>query len=63
MLVLSRKIDEEFTIEVEGSEPIKVRVVKIEKKSVRIGIEADKRVIVVRSELCPKIEPHNSITP
>jgi carbon storage regulator CsrA len=59
MLVLSRKCDEKVMLridEIEGVElpyPIEIEltVVKIEKKKVRIGIQAGDEVFVVRSEL------------
>ena len=55
MLVLSRKKDETITINPPGQKPIKVTVVLIENKNkVRIGIEADKDVSILRSELDKK---------
>jgi carbon storage regulator CsrA len=56
MLVLSRKMNEKIKLDVEGLEaPIEVTVVKIDKNKVRIGIEADRKVIVVRSELTDNV--------
>lgn len=54
MLVLSRKCDEKIRLYVDGaSEAIEIEltVVKIDRNKVRIGINADQRVTIVRSEL------------
>lgn len=52
MLVLSRKKDETILIKQPGQKPIKITVVRIDNKNkVRLGIEADKNVAVLRSEL------------
>lgn len=52
MLVLSRKKDESIELQQEGRKPIKITVVRIDNKNkVRIGIEAEKEVTVLRSEL------------
>jgi len=52
MLVLSRKKDEKIIIKQPGMKPIEITVVRIDHRNrVRIGIEADKEVIVLRSEL------------
>ena len=52
MLVLSRKKDETILLKKKGEKDIKITVVRIDNKNkVRIGIEADKDVAVVRSEL------------
>jgi carbon storage regulator CsrA len=52
MLVLSRKKDETIILHQKGQKDIKITVVRIDSKNkVRIGIEADKDVIVLRSEL------------
>ena len=52
MLVLSRKKDETILIKQPGQKPIKIKVVRIDNKNkVRLGIEADKEVAVLRSEL------------
>jgi carbon storage regulator CsrA len=52
MLVLSRKKDETILIEQPGRAPITITVVRIDNKNkVRLGIEADKDVAVLRSEL------------
>jgi carbon storage regulator len=47
MLVLSRKLGQRFTV---GAD-IKVTIVKIDRNSVRIGIEAPDDVIVHREEI------------
>lgn len=55
MLVLSRKKDETILIKVPGQEDIKITVVKIDNRNkVRIGVEADKNVMVIRQELDQK---------
>lgn len=52
MLVLSRKKDEQIILKVPGHEDIKITVVRIDNRNkVRIGIEANKQVTVLRSEL------------
>jgi carbon storage regulator CsrA len=52
MLVLSRKKDEKFLIETPSGEVITITIVRIDGlNKVRIGIEADKNVSVLRSEL------------
>lgn len=55
MLVLSRKQDERIILMVPGQENIEITVVRIENQNkVRLGIEAEKNVIVLRSELANK---------
>lgn len=52
MLVLSRKQDETIILKGPNMEDIKITVVRIDNRNkVRIGIEADKEIIVLRSEL------------
>ena len=52
MLVLSRKKDETIYLKTDGRPDIKITVVRIDNlNKVRIGIEADKNVTVLRSEL------------
>ena len=53
MLVLSRKKDEKILLKVPGSdEDIEITVVRIDSlNKVRLGIKADKEIIVLRSEL------------
>jgi len=52
MLVLSRKKDETIILKGPGMEDIKITVVRIDNRNkVRIGIEADKKITVLRSEL------------
>ena len=54
MLVLSRKKDEKIIIKVPGREDIEITVVRIDNHNrVRIGIDAEKEVLVLRSELQP----------
>jgi carbon storage regulator CsrA len=52
MLVLSRKKDEKIILKHPDMPDIKITIVKIDNRNkVRIGIEADKEVTVIRSEL------------
>lgn len=52
MLVLSRKKDESIIMRIPGHEDIRLTVVRIDNMNkVRIGVEADKNVVVLRSEL------------
>jgi len=52
MLVLSRKKDEVIILKQPGQEDIRITVVRIDNRNkVRLGIEADKKVTVIRSEL------------
>ena len=52
MLVLSRKQDETIVLKIPGREDIHLTVVRIDNRNkVRIGIDADKDVVVLRSEL------------
>jgi carbon storage regulator len=57
MLVLSRKKDEKIILKVkigEIEEEIELTVVRIENNKVRIGIDADDNVTILRSELLTK---------
>ena len=57
MLVLSRKKDETIIVIIPGREDIKLTVVRIDNlNKVRIGVEADKDVVILRSELDEKIQ-------
>ncbi len=52
MLVLSRKKDETIVIKRDGQSDIRITIVRIDNRNkVRVGIEADKDVTVLRSEL------------
>lgn len=52
MLVLSRKKDECILIKRDGQSDIKITIVRIDNRNkVRVGIEADQNVTVLRSEL------------
>ena len=52
MLVLSRKKDEAIIMRVPGHDDIRLTVVRIDNMNkVRIGVEADKDVVILRSEL------------
>jgi carbon storage regulator CsrA len=57
MLVLSRKKDETIIVRIPGREDIRLTVVRIDNMNkVRIGVEADKDVVILRSELDEKIQ-------
>jgi carbon storage regulator CsrA len=52
MLVLSRKKDETIILRGPNMDDIRITVVRIDNKNkVRIGIEAEKEITVLRSEL------------
>lgn len=52
MLVLSRKKDESIIVRIPGQEDVKLTVVRIDNMNkVRIGVEADKEVVILRAEL------------
>jgi len=52
MLVLSRKKDEQIILRHPGIADIKITVVRIDgRNKVRLGIEADRAVTILRSEL------------
>ena len=60
MLVLSRKKDEKIILKCPDMPDIKITVVRIDNKNrVRIGIEADKDITVLRSELDQSITDSN----
>lgn len=58
MLVLSRKLGQRFQV---GAD-VRVTIVKIDRNSVRIGIEAPGDVMVYREEIVPA-EAQNAPTP
>ena len=52
MLVLSRKKDEQIILKGENFKDIKITIVRIDNSNkVRIGIEADQTISILRSEL------------
>jgi carbon storage regulator len=53
MLVLSRKLGQRFNV----GHDIRVTIVKIDRNSVRIGIEAPGDVTVYREEIVPMEKP------
>lgn len=62
MLVLSRKQDETIIIKIPDREDIKLTIVKIDSMNkVRIGVEAEKDIVILRSELNKKEMPLNSV--
>lgn len=52
MLVLSRKLGQRFQV----GEDVKITIVKIDRHSVRIGIEAPGNMTIYREEIVP-LEP------
>lgn len=56
MLVLSRKPDEKIVLQIEGMRDIELTVVRIDHNKVRLGIEADENVTILRSELIPALQ-------
>ena len=59
MLVLSRKKDEKIILKGPNMDDICITVVRIDNRNkVRIGIEADKNITVLRSELDAKSKNH-----
>lgn len=55
-LVLSRKKNETIIVAVEGHEPIEVTVVEIRGDRVRIGLIADRQVVIHRKEVWDAIQ-------
>ena len=52
MLVLSRKTDEKIVFHIDGYDtPIELTVVRIDRNKVRLGIEAEPGITILRSEL------------
>lgn len=60
MLVLSRKPDERIILQVDGLRDIELTVVRIDHNKVRLGIDADSSVTILRSELIPESKPVNA---
>jgi len=54
MLVLTRKEGEKLILYREGKAPIEMAIIGIKGKQIRIGIEADKDVKILREELIEK---------
>ena len=64
MLVLSRKKDEQIILKGENFKDIKITVVRIDNyNKVRIGIEADQGVSILRSELEKRSKLEKTTTP
>ena len=57
MLVLSRKRDEKILLKVNEQESIELTVVRIDNNKVRLGIDADDSVTILRSELVERSVP------
>jgi carbon storage regulator CsrA len=55
MLVLSRKLEESIAI----GDDIKIKIISIDKGTVKLGIEAPKIISIVRSELLEEIKDAN----
>lgn len=55
MLVLTRKSEESIILKIPGMEDIRITVVRIDNRNkVRLGIEADSKITVLRQELISK---------
>jgi len=52
MLVLSRRVGETLLI----GDDVRITILRVNRKKVRVGIEAPKEVVVLRSELVRKGE-------
>lgn len=62
MLVLSRKKDETIILRVPGRDDIRLTVVRIDNMNkVRLGVEAEKDVVVLRSELDGRSLPTDNL--
>jgi carbon storage regulator len=57
MLVLSRKLGQSFHV----GPDVRVTIVKIDRNSIRIGIEAPDRVSVQREEIAFEVPPSQSL--
>lgn len=57
MLILTRKINEGIVI----GEDIKIKIVGIEGNRVKIGVEAPKRVNIVREEIVEAVKRENQL--
>lgn len=55
MLVVSRKRDEKIVMTTADGSEIEIVVVRIEPNKVRLGIQADKSITILRSELKDKL--------
>jgi len=56
VLVLSRKVDEQVLLFVEGHEPIEVTVVDIRGDKVRLGFKGEKEIVIHRREVARAID-------
>lgn len=63
MLVLSRKKDEQIILKGHNFDDIRITVVRIDHNKVRVGIEADKDITVLRSELETKADSRTPLVP
>ena len=57
MLVLSRKRDEKILLKVNEQDSIELTVVRIDNNKVRLGIDAQDNVTILRSELLDRGNP------
>jgi carbon storage regulator len=55
MLVLTRKVDEGILI----GDNIKIKVIAIEGNKIKLGIQADKNIVIVREEILEAIKNEN----
>ncbi len=55
MLIISRKINEKIKI----GDDIEITIISIDKNQVKIGIEAPKKISILRSELLENVKEEN----
>lgn len=51
MLILYRRTNEEIVLKIPGYSDVTLKFLRCENNSVRLGIEAEKRILIMRSEL------------
>jgi carbon storage regulator CsrA len=58
MYVISRKVGEAIALKTRDGHPVTVRVLKVLEGKVRLGIEVDRKVRILRSELLKREQRH-----
>lgn len=51
MLILYRRTNEEIVLKIPGYSDVTLKFLRCDNNSVRLGIEAEKRILIMRSEL------------
>ena len=51
MLILYRRTNEEVILKIPGYEDVTLKFLRVDANSVRLGIDAEKRIVIMRSEL------------